>query len=109
MRTRAPQQFTVLGQPFRVRFHTRIKHKKHGELNGLTRCDEGKVDLSTHPADAKRVETYLHELIHCILGTASLPKDCTEEQFVASFAPLMLHTLRENPDVVGYLMKGDRA
>ena len=106
---KGPRKFKVLGQPFKVRHTKHLSMKKYGKLNGRTRVDRGLVDLATHHVGAhKRAETYLHELLHAIISTGSIVREheTSEEDLVSGLAPLLLHTMRENPSVVAYLMKG---
>ena len=102
-----PQEFTVLGQPFTVTHLKKIHMKKFGALNGRTRVDRGKVELATRNVSAsKRAETYLHEFLHAIVSTGGIIRqhDTSEEDLITCLAPLLLHTMRDNPDVIAYLM-----
>ena len=107
--TRAPTDFRVLGQRYTVAFVKGLKDKKHGKLLGRTHLDHGRVELDPEAANDKRVETYLHEVLHVVFHTARVlrPKGTTEEDMITALAPALVHTLRDNPDMVGYLMKGD--
>jgi hypothetical protein len=102
-----PQTFKVLGQPFTVRHLKKIHMKKFGALNGRTRVDRGMVDLASHNVSPhKRAETYLHEFLHAIVSTGGIIRqhDTSEEDLITCLAPLLLHTMRDNPDVIAYLM-----
>lgn len=105
---KGPKKFKVLGQPFKVRYAKTLHMKKFGALNGRTRPDRGRVDLATkHLGEHKRAATYLHELLHAVITVGSVVRehDTSEEDLVSSLTPILLHTMRENPRVVAYLMK----
>lgn len=53
-------------------------------------------------------DTLLHEILHAIYYTSALKeielRDLNEEQLVGILTPILLDTLRRNPEVVNYLM-----
>jgi len=76
----------------------------------------GTTDVCTHTIrlDAEGLgpgalrETVLHEAIHTAWHTAGLdaegnPADEHQEQVITALAPQLLHLLRANPGLVGYL------
>jgi Zn-dependent peptidase ImmA (M78 family) len=107
---KGPKKFKVLTQTYKVKHCKTLNDKKYGLLNGRTRPDRGQVDLASHKlTSTKRKETYLHEFLHAVLSTGGIiheHENTSEEDLVSGLAPLLLHTMRENPSVVAYLMKG---
>jgi hypothetical protein len=64
------------------------------------------VDVDQH-LDAMQ-ETYLHEVLHALLTHAGLRDELgagTEERVANRLAPLLLHTLRENPQLLDWLCR----
>jgi hypothetical protein len=110
--TRAPTEFKVMNRTYKVTFRKNIKDKKHGVLNGWTRSDRLQVALRVGGGihDHQKVETYLHEALHAIINTGRFihsGQTLNEEAFITALAPHLLDFMRSNPDVVGYLMRGD--
>jgi hypothetical protein len=52
---------------------------------------------------ARVAVTLLHEVVHAIFKIAGLPNE-KEEDTVTRLSPLLLDTLRRNPDLVAYLL-----
>ena len=54
-------------------------------------------------------DTVLHEVLHVVVYVASLdtsPRKLSDEEIVSRTTPLLLDTLRRNPDLVAFLMEG---
>lgn len=78
------------------------------EKQGLFgRADHKTLRIVIHPDMAADMlaETLLHELVHAVFASVGLDLRLseTEEDVVRSFAPLLLDTLRRNPQLVAYL------
>lgn len=75
-----------------------------------TRADRCLVLLD--PDIGPRAESLLHELLHCAWNLTSLrvteALDEHEESVVTSLAPLILGMLRDNPDLVRFLVNDRR-
>lgn len=115
-----PRTVRIIGQPFSVRTeaHPRaaFDHDDPDTFDALGYCDRSKQVISIRGPEgismAKTRETLLHEVLHAIIGTARIPPFSTdnghdEEAVVSMLAPLLLHTLRDNPDLVRTLLASD--
>lgn len=71
-------------------------------------CDRATnvILLSEVPGPQKQREVLLHEVLHAIYGTTGLcSKDnVPEEMVVTDMSPALLQVLRDNPDLVDYLV-----
>lgn len=56
-------------------------------------------------APALEADTTLHELLHAAWSVAGLPDKATEEQAINSLTPIILCILRDNPDLVRWLVQ----
>lgn len=112
---RLPAELRVLG----VRFRTEVVEHPTAVLDPTTpashealgSCDRSGAVIRIRGAsvlstDVARV-TYMHEVLHAIIGTARIEPfgDMeAEEKLVAELAPLLLHTLRDNPDLIAAII-----
>lgn len=75
-----------------------------GDTNGNT----GRVRIRKSLSPSLKRETVLHELIHAALAASGhgtlIVHMKDEEHLVSVLAPVLLHTLRENPDLAAYLL-----
>ena len=112
-----PAVVRILGQEFLVRVVPRdeavSRHAVHEtvgqtDLNLQRIAIRGPEDLSPHQA----VETLLHEVLHGVVYLFNLGEylreDSSSEGFVRALSPALMHTLRDNPQLVEALM-GDLA
>lgn len=109
--TQFPITVSILGQPFQVRILTRDESLFRGADAEAVGCNDlnlqiisvrGPEDLSI----AQAVETLLHEVIHGIISVFGLRGhfEDGDEAFTNAFAPALLHTLRDNPDLLKTLL-----
>ena len=61
-----------------------------------------RIDMTCSPA--KRQESLLHELIHAIEASFLSPPDRTEERRIKTFTAGLFQVLRDNPDVVAFIL-----
>jgi hypothetical protein len=74
---------------------------------GMTDTDALKIKLRGPDGMAEDTAraVLLHEVLHAIIGTVGIPIDREdEEQLVKMLAPALLHTLRDNPELVAALL-----
>lgn len=78
-----------------------------GELRGA------ELELAVDPeqADDQLADTVLHELLHAVIGQTSLWSEggpltdpAVEEVVVAALTPWLLGIVRDNPDLVAFLV-----
>lgn len=75
-------------------------------LVGLSECKPQKITIS-EAADDFMADTLLHEILHqCLIVTGVDVKNRkVEEQLISTITPMLLDTLRRNPEVVKYLLE----
>lgn len=107
-----PSTIRILGQEFTVRVVTRdeaISRDATRDTVGQTDLNlqritvRGPEDLSPHQA----AETLFHEAIHGVMYLFNLGEyleDHHDEAFVRALAPALMHTLRDNPQLVATIM-----
>lgn len=93
-------------------FHYRVV--EDADLVGRDRCGEIRygtltIALSPNTAPDRQAETLLHEVLHAVweigLDVVSEPKHNTET-VIERLSPHLLSVLRDNPDLVAYLVGG---
>lgn len=101
-----PATIRVLDVPYSVRVIDRTQSLFRGADHGAM----GSTDLDRHeivvrgPEDqstASAIDTVLHEVFHAILAVTDRGED--HEAFICRFVPVLLHTLRSNPQLVAAL------
>jgi hypothetical protein len=74
---------------------------------GFTKHEKQSIAINKLLRDGLKRETLLHELLHCCVLQSGLQCDYDEEErIVASLSPLILQVLRDNEDIVEYLLNG---
>ena len=85
--------------------HEVLKHHPSGDACGA--CDMGSMSIAVDPGkheDYARA-TLLHEILHaCIRSSDPRLDEDNEETVVAAMTGPLLSMLRDNPEVVDYLM-----
>lgn len=78
-----------------------------GDVYGVTVERELRITLSDRQAAAQLRETVLHELLHAIWSKVPLDQDDAEqERIIGSLSPWLLGVLRDNPELVAFLLAG---
>jgi len=65
---------------------------------------DGKVLLAETGSPDYAAETLLHEVLHALIFASGLDLDDREEDTCSALAPLLLDTLRRQPDLLAYLL-----
>lgn len=115
-----PAVITVLGQRYRVQVQAhptaQLNQDDPESVGAGGHTDRMRNIISLRGPDGiaedKAREILLHEVLHAIIGTSRIPPfhatteahDDLEEKMVSMLAPVLLHTMRENPDFVNALM-----
>lgn len=116
---KGPEVFNVLGQDFRVDMVDRDFRFTHGDCEhsgtiGEVELNRQRVAVIDHEAGVishhQELDAYLHEALHAVLYLGGFVKAEDEEdhRFEALVRPLSTHLLafmRDNPDVIAYLMQ----
>lgn len=72
---------------------------------GVTKVADTLIYLNTKQSAGQLRESMLHELLHAILSYAPQPLTYDdEERLCRSLSPWLLMTLRDNPDLVKFLL-----
>lgn len=107
------QRYTVFVQPAE---HKLLNDDDPDSWDALGHTDRSKNRISLRGPDGlaedKARETLLHEVLHAVIGTARIPPfgeegGEKEEEFVSMLAPILMDTLRRNPDLVFALVEQD--
>ena len=77
---------------------------KEDSLYGTMLESKQIIRIDTTNTEAKVAESLLHELIHAIQCAYITPGDRTEERFVKTFTAGLFQVLRDNPDVVAFIL-----
>ena len=95
----AIKRLKIIGKPYTVKWH---KGGIPGEDNAGS-CEHMRavIDVSLNQCEAQKRDTLLHETIHAIDYAAHL---ALNENQVHALAALLLHTMRDNPKFVEWLM-----
>ena len=103
-----PRTITVLGQTFRVEValpnDPLFRGADHDALGG-TDLNHQIIKLRgpEEMSEAQALETLVHEVLHAVFYTFGLRhhvRDHHDEELVGVLAPALIHTLRNNPDLV---------
>jgi hypothetical protein len=65
---------------------------------------EHRILIDPHMSDEKTVVTLLHEVMHGCTDLAGNSDLDNEERIICALAPILLDTLRRNPDLVSALV-----
>jgi hypothetical protein len=77
------------------------------DLYGLTEHHLQEINVFPEMADDVKAETTFHEVFHCCFfaaGLGSRVSDEEEENIISAISPILLDTLRRNPDLVKLLL-----
>jgi len=106
--TRLPDH--VLIGPYRYSIHLtqQVKPKAEGRI-GRIMFRKLRIEISNRVSVGRQQETLLHEILHGLWETVGLPdgEKTSDESVIKSLSPILLDTLRRNPDVLAYLLETD--
>jgi Zn-dependent peptidase ImmA (M78 family) len=74
-------------------------------------CDKqrGIIYVCTHLDDVVIADTLLHEVLHAVWHEYGLQDDDREERIVHTLASGLIQVMRDNPQVIRYLLKLTRS
>lgn len=86
-----------------------IESDEHPWLFGLTTSKDTTIHINDVDVSRSQIrDTLLHECMHGICVDLNLNfADGEEEQIIRGFTPWLLMLLRDNPDVVAFLLEED--
>ena len=99
-----PYTYTVKVDAERIKV---LEKESNTELYGITTHGTLEIDLQPEVADLVLRETLLHEVLHAVLyttGIADRLSDKNEEHLVRALSPALFSLLRDNHDLVQYLI-----
>lgn len=103
-----PDQVELVGQPFVVQFVDESDDGlSKGDVIGVgrVRLTRQRILIAERLAERQERDTLLHEVLHGLFGLVGLISDDSEEErIVGTLTPLLLDTLRRNPQLVEYLV-----
>lgn len=111
----APLPETIDAGPYTFEVSTdesdflRMCRQMRADLYGATDFPNLRIIISADVAPAKQRNTILHELLHVVIDTTNADENLdgeAEEALVQRLSPLLLDTLRRNPQLVTFLMDG---
>jgi hypothetical protein len=102
-----PYRYKVVVDAARIK---ELEKESDTELYGIT--THGHLEIALHPdvADTVLRETLLHETLHAVfynIGLSDRLTDKTEEHMIRALSPALFALLRDNPDLVAYLVGGN--
>lgn len=105
--TKSGSASAATGLPDKINFlHLTVKTAEGcNEPDSLGEWDARNAVIHYDPGQTLPVlrETVLHEMLHCILEHTGVDPE-EHEALIRSISPLLLHTLRHNPELVGWLV-----
>ena len=86
-----------------------LSEKDDGNALGFSRLEDLQIVIKPSIPFVLKQETLLHEVLHAIVATQGgvIPTakgSELEEAFVAATSPMLLLVLRDNPDLVAFLL-----
>lgn len=101
-----PYRYTVTSDELE---RLRIEHAEARQLSGRTDHDQLRIHvaMTADVAVDTRRDTLCHEVLHTLAFLSGLSAEWgseKEEAVVRRLSPLLLDTLRRNPDLVAYLL-----
>jgi hypothetical protein len=81
------------------------KSKAEMKDHGLCDWDQVQIKIQERLRKSKAQEVLLHEVLHaCCYPNMADVQNKTDEEFVDTVSPLLLQVLRDNPELVEYLI-----
>ena len=75
-----------------------------GSMSGRHLPSQGKILLSEEPSPDYTADTLLHEVLHALMHACGLNLGDQEEDACLALSPILLDTLRRQPDLLAYLL-----
>lgn len=100
-----PYYYTVVASKVAI---SEVRHIAHDNRTGETDFDNQRITVDPALALDTFAETLLHEVMHAIQNTVGIdPKDkVMAHEMIYRTGPTLLGVLRDNPDLVAFLMRG---
>jgi hypothetical protein len=105
-----PKTIKVGSRIYKVSARRRDLHRTQSEIQqsvlGATMNHRLKIHLDKKAAAGVVQETLLHEVLHAVTEFTGLDDNLgeSEEDFVNRLSPVLLQVLRDNPELVEYLL-----
>lgn len=99
-----PYVYTISQDVAKLQEHER---KQRGAYSGYS--DHSKMEIVVGPEEAacSQRETLWHEVKHCVIHLFGEYGKQDDETYVRRTAPMELAVLRDNPELVAYLLASD--
>lgn len=104
MSVQTPTVVRIGAQTWRIKRRKQITHRKR-RMYGVTYAESATIELACDVAPCQARDTMLHELLHAC--ASNTPHGLTyeqEEAFIAGVTPFLLTALRDNADLMLFLL-----
>lgn len=85
-----------------------FEHERQAGFSGHSDHGALEIHIDPHNAPAYQRETLWHEIKHCVLRLSGFEGKASEEDIICRTSPMELAVLRDNPDLVRYLLDDDQ-
>jgi hypothetical protein len=100
---RNPKSVRIAGREWKFRYRG---EKAMPDACGLTHHNRGLIDIRTRLEEFDRRDTVVHEIFHGILYQQGHENDTVEEEkYVRALASGFVGVMRDNPELVKWLME----
>jgi len=106
--TRLPDYVLIGPYRYSIVLVERVK-PRGSERIGRIMFRKLRIEVSNKVSVGRQQETLLHEILHGLWETVGLAdgEKTSDESVIKALSPLLLDTLRRNPDVLAYLLETD--
>jgi Zn-dependent peptidase ImmA (M78 family) len=104
-----PKELKVGGKTYAITWDQESWEASNQEGYGYSNHRHSRISINPNQSTMEKADTLLHEMLHCCLaqvGNMNNYKvlDELEEHVVTTTTPWLLTALRDNPDIVKYLL-----
>jgi hypothetical protein len=96
VKTERPRQSKFMGHVYKIRWLQEVKNSEGDPLNGQTDNDKAIIEMEEGMVPSKERETLIHEVLHQILESYTMPDDMEEGLVTYLGAGLASH-IQDNP------------
>lgn len=93
---------------FKIKY-ANLNDMNRGDSSGYTVFENRHIYIEKSYDEDLQSEILLHEILHVIWWIAGIKERDDEESIIRMESPLMLGVLRDNPDLVNFLLNGNKS
>lgn len=103
---RPPKRIVIGNHVFKVKFRDGVSTPEGADAYGVTNHRDTTMTISRRNAPSQIRDTVFHEVLHAVIndGPAGLDHE-TEEQLIRAVTPALLGVLRNNPQLLEFLLE----